>query len=167
MTRRDFCKYMALLTATAAALPEQIEAFTRLYDVNTRAFDGADDIIQVDDLFLAYRGITTTIATQIRFHLSREQIFPISLNAHGGVVRLIATPIAPWLGRISEIRWTVEASSEYPTAYKNADGESVDLTAIVRKSLTGYIHFIDMAGMIRTAEIDGQRLRLSEYLSPR
>ncbi len=50
MDRRGFVKFLALIAAGAAALPEQVAAFEHYYEVNTPHV--ASGLVSVDEIWL-------------------------------------------------------------------------------------------------------------------
>ncbi len=81
MNRRDFVKSLALLAAGAAALPEQIAAFERYYEVNTPKT--ALPLLAFDELSISGMA-TRSVRVFVKFFDGDQVVLPAALNAFGG-----------------------------------------------------------------------------------
>ena len=135
MNRREFCRYLALTAAGAAALPGQVEAFEYLYDVNTRQFDGHGDIIKVYDMGLGFTGTPRDQSVTITFFDGRDQLLLNTMN-HRACCRYIAPADCPLLTTVSRLRWTVE-----PCRFAH--------------EFSGMMRYVDMSRRIHNVAING------------
>jgi hypothetical protein len=131
MDRREFVRFLALTAAGAAALPEQIGAFERYYDLNAAKADNG--LVAVDEVFisgLAPRSLRLKIDIM---HLDEIKL-PLGLNAFGGIVRWASAPDQKIVVPGHELEWRINVIDEAP-----------DFDAM--RYLTGHISYIDQDGL--------------------
>lgn len=149
MNRRDFCKHLALLAAGAAALPQQIAAFERVFDINTRPL-GERDLISVEDIAFGFLN-PGDAAFLVQFLCADRVLYQVPINKRA-TFRTLPNPQCPMLATLSDFRWVVtEGSQQYPGAH----------------DFIGSVRLTDQDGRIHTAPIEGASGRLSLALSHR
>lgn len=141
MNRREFAKHLALLAAGAAALPAQLSAFERLYDINTKPL-GDTDLVSIEDIALGFSE-PGDYAHFINIYNDQSVLYSFALNQRA-TFRYLPAPTAPMLATHRGVRWTTES---YP--------------AQSRIPIMGTIRYIDQSGMIRTCLIDKADGRLT------
>ena len=111
-TRRDFIKYLALIAAGAAALPQQIEAFEKYYEANTPF---GDELVAIDEVFLS--GVATK-STPIWFELYRNDrmVSKWGMNTFGGILRWTAMPDQKIIASRPDIFWRITAPKHFDLA---------------------------------------------------
>jgi len=90
MDRRSFIEFIALLSAGAAARPEQITAYEKYYIANTPGVPG--DLVAVDEVWAS--GMASC-STRIRLEFvwdgpENKPNLTLGLNAFGGTIRWVA-----------------------------------------------------------------------------
>jgi len=92
LSRREFIRNLAVLTAGAAALPEQILAFEKLYTVN--AVPDVTGLVAITDITLIG---TASVSKPLlmNFHNESVQELVLGLNCFGGIMRWLAVPSDP------------------------------------------------------------------------
>jgi hypothetical protein len=89
MDRREFVKFLALLAAGAAAMPQQVEAFTHYFETNTPLTPSG--LICVDEIYIGGTASKSTVA-RVQVLRDEEIVLNFSLNLFGGIVRWVAAP---------------------------------------------------------------------------
>ena len=136
--RREFVKFIALLAAGAAALPQQIEAYTKYYDANTPLTGGP--FIAMDEVWMSGLATKSTRVRMTLFHQDRSE-YTWSFNAFGGVVRWVAAPDMKLVAIEKDLKWRLELFDGRPD-YRAGDDW-------VRQTMNGYISYIDDMGRRR------------------
>jgi hypothetical protein len=131
MNRRDFVRFLGITAAGAAALPEQIEAFTAYYDANTP--ETGEPLVAVDDIFVCGNAACSTLVTAT-FFIGTLVEKPVAFNAFGGIIRWTAAPDQKIVLRRSDVSWKMTA---------NTVGSFADV-------LVAHISYIDQAKVRRT-----------------
>lgn len=144
MTRRDWCKYMALLAAGASALPAQIAAYERLYDVNTVQL-GETGLVALRDLVIGFRN-PCDVSMHIRIFDRSRVLFNFALNKRA-TFRWVPSPECPKLANGRQVRWQFQASGE------ENDHHAYDLEAT--------LEYVDQASLIHTVVLSGPEGHLS------
>jgi hypothetical protein len=147
MNRREFIQHLALIAAGAAAMPAQLAAFERLYEINTPKV--ATGIIRIDDMYLFFGGEPRDAAAVIKLRGSAT-VLPIGLNTRA-TFRYVPPPDSPFLTTVDDCQWMVTGQ------YRDGSHCHFDLG--------GFLRFTDQNGRLHTIEFDGRRTHLSEYLS--
>lgn len=91
MNRRDFLRNIALVAIGHAALPQQIEALTNIFDINAPKLSAG--LIAIDEIYIG--GMAEKSAPTIFEFIkssNKSPILNLSMNLFGGVVRWVATP---------------------------------------------------------------------------
>jgi hypothetical protein len=134
MDRREFVKFIALMSAGAAALPEQVSAFERYYDINTprvgKQFAGVDEIMLCGTA-------TRSVVVKANFHKEDELILPLSFNAFGGIMRWVAAPQQTIMCLPGDFSWRIEMDT-------GRSGEKP------KDLFSGHVSYIDNEGFRRT-----------------
>ncbi len=149
MTRREFGKYLALLAAGASALPAQLQAFERLYEVNLP--QAATGLIQVNDFWVGFRS-PKDLAVRFLLTLGKRREIPFVLNYRASL-RYVSPMDAPLLTTLEDLAWDLDATEREPG----------DRTDIARAEFEGALRVTDQDGRIHDLGIDGKRRRLQDY----
>jgi hypothetical protein len=139
MNRREFCQHLALLAAGAAALPAQVAAFERLYDVNTRKL-AHGSIISIHNLVFGFNGSPCDETALVTFFDGDRPLMPFALNTRSSM-HFGVTPDCPMLSTEEGFRWEIQSS--YPNS------------RYVYNHFTGGVRYIDMEGVIHNVPING------------
>jgi hypothetical protein len=86
MDRHEFVRWLAVIAAGAAALPEQIAAFERYYEVNTPQV--AEGLVSIDEIFIS--GMATK-STPCLIEIADPKM-KFGVNLFGGILRWVAMP---------------------------------------------------------------------------
>lgn len=148
MNRRDFVKFLALVGAGAAALPEQIAAFERYYEVNTPLVDSG--LVSVGEVFLAGMA-QKSLPMMFNVTYLGEVKLALGINAFGGLCRWIAMPDQKIVLPAREFVWDIRGLD---------DGHS-DIT-MSPFPLTGHISYIDQTAVRYTRVITKTHGNLGE-----
>lgn len=89
MNRRDFIKFVALTAAGTSALPQQLAALERYYEINSPQVEG---LISVDEVIISGMADHPSIILQCDFFSNNNNVLNFGLNACGAVLRWIAAP---------------------------------------------------------------------------
>ena len=121
MNRREFVKYLALLAAGANALPAQVDAYEKMYDLNTRQFNKGK-IVSIKEFTIGFK---EPCDKHIRVSIvnKERELWSIFLNQRA-TFRYVTMPDCPLL--------TTEG---FHIASK--------------PQCSGTIHYIDMDGIIQ------------------
>lgn len=114
ITRREFCRNLGLLAAGAAALPEQIEAFSHVYDVNLPKDVPLSDVIMITDIMV---GGTATASSPTSFTIKdkEEVLLNFGMNLFGGAFRWCAFPGQEILVSKKNLVWKAQGHSIFGT----------------------------------------------------
>jgi hypothetical protein len=130
MDRREFVRYLALTAAGLSALPEQVAAFERYYNLNTSNVERG--LVAVDEILISgLAGMSIRFKIDI-IHLDEIKV-PLGLNAFGGIVRWVAPPDMKIVVPGRELKWRINPMDYF---------EDVD----PMRYLTGHISYIDQGG---------------------
>lgn len=88
MNRRDFIKFIALTAAGTSALPQQVAALERYYEVNSPQVEG---LISVDEVIISGMADRSMIL-QCDFFSNNNNVLNFGLNAFGAILRWVAAP---------------------------------------------------------------------------
>ncbi len=154
LTRPEFCTHLALLAAGAAALPQQIQAFVRIYDVNTAPL-GESGLIAVEDIMFGFGGVPSDITYSVQFRQGEKVIFQVALNRRASY-RWVPTPQAPMLTTERDFNWRVTPHHIIPP---------VDDERNSAEDFEGTVRFVDQDSRIRVARIAGEFGRLADVQS--
>lgn len=142
MNRRDFVKFLALVGAGAAALPEQVAAFERYYEVNTPLVDSG--LVSVDEVFLTGMA-QKSLPMMFTVTYLDEVKLALGINAFGGLCRWCAMPdqkiVLPAHEFVWDINWLI-----WPDGFP----------------LTGHISYIDQTAVRYTRVITKTHGNLGE-----
>lgn len=136
MNRRDFVKFLALISAGVAARPDQIAAFEQYYDANTPAVERP--LVAVDEIYLCGMAPRSTRLRTTFF--PDAQAMHLGLNAFGGAMRWLAAPDQKIILRRHHVAWDIES-------------EDASDTAPLDSILIGHISYIDQAKIRRNLQI--------------
>ncbi len=89
MDRREFVRFIALMAAGTAAMPEQVEAFTHYFETNTPLTPSG--LVCVDEIYIGGTATKSTVA-KVQLLCDDEPVLNLALNLFGGVVRWVAAP---------------------------------------------------------------------------
>ena len=134
MNRREFVRFMALMSAGAAALPEQLSAFERYYDINTPQI--GEQFAGVDEVFLCGCA-SRSVVVRASFYKEDELIMPLAFNAFGGVLRWVATPLQTIMCLPTDFSWRIAME----TGHTDEKPKHI---------FSGHIGYIDNEGFRRT-----------------
>lgn len=138
MTRREFLRHVALMAAATAALPDQLDAFTRYYTLN--APPGQTGLMMVDEIFMSGVAQVSTPVTAAFFRTDPgKPVLNLGFNAFGGLVRWVAAPDQKIICRSGEFQWDLRLYSD----------PDYDLS----RSVIGHILYMDQDGIRRTAHV--------------
>lgn len=168
MTRREFVKHLALLAAGAMAMPAQIAAFERTYDVNSRIFGERTDLLAVSEFSFGFEGVPQDLMAVVSFIrrsngtdlTNGTDLIRIVMNYRSNY-RWIPQPDAPLLSTVADLQWDIDGGP-YAWAPNSLDNQR-SLTEILRQDFAGTLRFTDQEGLIHSLPIDGRRRRLQEY----
>lgn len=134
MNRREFVSFLGLLAAGAAAMPEQIAAYTRYYDLNSPQYDNG--LVAVDEIFAS--GLAAR-SMPLSFDVFRggELALALGINAYGGVVRWLAAPDQKIVTRSADFKWWIKSRFSQ---------DMDDLDNRFHECITGHISYIDQDG---------------------
>ena len=150
MTRRDFVKHLALLAAGAAALPAQVAAFERYYDINMPRV-GGDDLLAVDEIYLSgYASRSMPVGLQVT-HADRL-LLNLGFNAFGGIILWRAQADSKLLVRESVLRLDL-------AGYGNDAGAD---PVFLANHVGGHISFLRQDGVRETLPLRGARHTVPE-----
>ena len=150
MNRRDFVRFVALTAATAAALPQQVEALTRYYERNTPLTFAP--LVAVDEVMFSGLAQYSTVAT-IWFFRRDDFLMDLSINAFGGVLRWHAFADQKIVLPPADFRWEIVNRAA-------RDGE--DKPAPFDSWLAGTVSYVDQTGLRRVARITRPKGALSD-----
>jgi len=133
MDRRAFIRGIACLAAGTAALPEQIDAFERYYEVNTPP---GTPLAGLDEVCIG--GIASK-SMPVAFEICRgdQRLLHFGINLFGGMLRWAALPDQKIIITKPNLRWRITA----PEAFSITD-------------LTGQCSYIDASFVRRYVAID-------------
>lgn len=138
MNRRDFCRQLALIAAGAAALPSQIEAFTNLYEVNSRGLSGVD-MISINNITIC--GLAGhSLPTHIDLMRGDTLVLPMGINLFGGMMIWYAHPGNCIIANKGDVRVRIRDTS----------GHDVDPYCA-----RGNVVFTDSEMLVSSFQIDG------------
>jgi hypothetical protein len=132
MDRRSFVKFVAALAAGVSALPAQVEAYEKYYEINTPRTTAR--LLMVDEIWLS--GLATrSIPTTFNIHRGDQHLLALGLNLFGGVVCWKALPDAKIMAARGGLTWDIETP--------NDEGNP-------RYLFNGHISYIDDEGVRRS-----------------
>ncbi len=140
MTRREFVEHIALLAAGAAALPQQIAAFTNYYEIN--AAKSATGLVAIDEIYIG--GMATCSVPMTFDFFTRESdasstfLLKLAMNTFGSVVRWVAAPDQKIVVPAGNFHW--QATGVEPLL-ADVSGERMD------RQFAGYISYIQQDGL--------------------
>jgi len=147
MNRREFIHHLALLAASSAALPAQIEAFERAYTLNAPA-GVQTGLIYIDDIHIGGMMQSRSTPTVFRFYSGEKQQLELAVNLLGGMVRWAAAPQhAIALTTLKDFRWEVETAKIHP---------ALDV-AVENALYAGCIRYIDQEGIWRMVQFNSEQ----------
>ncbi len=113
ISRRSFCRTMALLAAGAAALPEQVDAYERLFLANTPSglgFRAGKRIALIQDFICGFAGNPHDRVMEIELLRGGTPILFLPLNYRASF-RWVAVPNTPVVAFVSDVRWNIRGLS--------------------------------------------------------
>ncbi len=126
MNRREFVKFLALIGAGTAALPEQVSAFETFYEANTPQV--ANGIISIDEVLIG--GVATgSTPVSVQVFDGKKSVLNFGMNLFGGMFRWAAMPKQEIIMPENQLTWEI-----------NAPAHQYD----------GQISFIDQRGLRRS-----------------
>jgi hypothetical protein len=141
MTRREFCRHIALLAVGAMALTEQIDALERTYLVSSEHLSDSG-IASVEEFFIGFNGMPSDTTAELIF-TDGVRSRPISMNTRASI-RWIPTAPMSWITSVDTFRWI----------YRNTKAEqNPDLYSSLQ--LDGWVSWLDSDGRQRTTPLAG------------
>jgi hypothetical protein len=136
MDRRSFVKFVAALAAGVSALPAQLEAYEKYYEINTP--QTSRRLLMVDEVWLS--GLAThSIPCRLNIYRDEECVLPLGLNLFGGVVRWVAAADMKIMAIRGELEWDIETTPPEESAVLSP-----------RYLFNGHISYIDDEGVRRS-----------------
>lgn len=129
--RREFIRFLALLAAGTAALPQQIEAFEKYYAANTPLTDG--ELIAID--LIRFSGMATkSLPILCNFYRNDQEQMSFGLNLFGGIMQWIAAPDAKIVTFTEDFYWDLKPQGDFEPEFLVGSISYID-SKYVRKNI--------------------------------
>ena len=162
ITRRTFCRTMALLAAGMAALPEQVDAYERLFLANTPSglgFRAGKRIALIQDLVCGFEGQPHDRVMEIQLLRGARPIISMPLNYRASW-RWVAAPSTPVVAFVSDVRWNIsgfplswdEDPDNHPNAHDAAESFSGTLIYTTEDLKVHHVPLRGASGSLEEAE---------------
>ena len=116
ISRREFCRRMALIAAGASAVPEQIDAFELLFQANTPQIPDMSGIYLIKEFSFGFAGRPRDEVLEVALLSNDQPVFELAINYRASF-RWVVAPDTPVVEELDGLRWNVErAATDDPTS---------------------------------------------------